>query len=87
MLCTAGLYEFVYEFEGKGPCGRRGIECDGIEVKTIESEAEGTERQRIEGPSTEGKIREVPYTSWAASNVNLSVVHGGRGREEYAAIC
>ena len=31
-----------------------------------ENEVEGTERQRIEGPSAESKIREAPSSSWAA---------------------
>ena len=48
----------------------------------IESEVEGTERQRIEGPSTESEICEAPSSSWAMISVNLSAVHEGRGREK-----
>ena len=51
------------------------------------SKTQGTERQRIEGPSIENKIREAPSSSLATINVNLSAVHDGRGREEYADTC
>ena len=72
MLCTAGLYELGFEFEDNGLRGGRCIESDGIE------------RQRIEGPGVESKIREEPSPSGATINVNLTAVHDGRGREEYA---
>ena len=51
------------------------------------SKTQGTERQRLEGPSIENKIREAPSSSLATINVNLSAVHDGRGREEYADTC
>ena len=47
------------------------------------SKTQGTERQRIEGPSVENKIREAPSSSLATINVNLSAVHDGRGREGF----